>query len=79
VLVAVVDCYEDSNEPVTTQRIADSLGVATVAVSGPLESLCDFELLCVEETGYRPTVTARELLARGIDLGDIVALDVVPE
>jgi len=79
VLVAVVDCYEGFGDPVTAQRVADSLGVSTAALSEPLESLRAFELVARTDGGYRPTVTARELLALDVELDDAVVLDLVEE
>jgi len=77
VLVEVVDRYRESDRPVTQQVIARSLEVPEEALSEPLESLCEFELLARSDRGYRPTVTARELLALGVDLDDAVVLDLV--
>jgi len=79
VLVEVVDRYDESERPISARTVADSLGAEEAAVSEQCESLCEFELLHPEATGYRPTVTARELLALDIHLGDAVALDVVSE
>jgi len=79
VLVAVVDQHEDSEEPVPARAVAESQGVPEESVSQSLESLCEFELLEPTERGYRPTVTARELLALDIELDDVLALDLVEE
>ncbi len=79
VLVEVVDCHRTSDEPVSARAVADSLGVPESALAGPLDSLCEFDLLARTETGYRPTVTAEELLALDIELDDTVVLDVVDE
>jgi predicted transcriptional regulator len=79
VLVEVVERYDESAGPVSPHVVADSLDAPESAVSDRCESLCEFDLLYPEATGYRPTVTARELLALDIDLGDAVALDVVSE
>lgn len=79
VLVEVVDRYRESGEPVRARAVADSLGLTESAVSEPLDSLCEFELLQSVERGYRPTVTAREMLELDIDLDETVALDFVEE
>lgn len=79
VLVEVVDQYEESGEPVTAAAIAESRGVSRTTLSQSLDSLCDFELLEPTEQGYRPTVTARELLALDIELDDALVLDLVEE
>jgi predicted transcriptional regulator len=79
VLVAVVDRYEEAGEPVTAAAVAESRNVSEEALSEPLESLCEFELLEPTERGYRPTVTARELLALDVELDDALVLDLVEE
>lgn len=79
VLVAVVDHYRKSNEPVTARSIAESEGIPEEALTQPLESLCEFELLEPTERGYRPTVTAREFLALDIEPEDVLVLDLVEE
>lgn len=79
VLVAVVDHYQESNEPVTAQRIAESEGIPEEALTHSLESLCEFELLEATEQGYRPTVTARELLDLDVEPDDLLVLDLVEE
>ncbi|ELZ21114.1 hypothetical protein C475_19188 [Halosimplex carlsbadense 2-9-1] len=79
VLVAVVDQYQNSDEPVTAHSIAESQGLSEEALTRPLESLCELELLESTEQGYRPTVTARELLALDIDPDDVLVLDLVEE
>jgi predicted transcriptional regulator len=79
VLVAVVDQYQDSNEPVTARSIAQSQDIPEEALTQPLESLCEFELLESTEQGYRPTVTAREFLALDVQADDVLVLDVVEE
>jgi len=79
VLVEVVDQYEQSEEPVTARTVAESQAVPEETLSNTLESLCEFELLELTEEGYRPTVTARELLALDIELDDVLVLDLVEE
>lgn len=79
VLVAVVDRYRESNGAVTARELAERQGVSEEAFAQPLESLCEFELLESTEDGYRPTVTARELLALDVELDDVFVLDLVEE
>ncbi|MEF8851869.1 MAG: hypothetical protein V5A44_02320 [Haloarculaceae archaeon] len=79
VLVEVVDRYRESGEPVRARAVAESLEVPESALSQPLDSLCEFELLRSTERGYRPTVTAHELLALDIDLDETLALDIVED
>jgi predicted transcriptional regulator len=79
VLKEVVDRNRESGEPVRSRAVAESLGVTESAVTEPLDTLCEFELLESSERGFRPTVTAQELLALDIDLEETVALDFVEE
>jgi len=79
VLVEIVDQYEESEEPVTARAVAESQDVSREVLTQSLESLCEFELLKPTERGYRPTVTAKELLALDIELDDAVVLDLVEE
>jgi DNA-binding transcriptional regulator LsrR (DeoR family) len=79
VFLEVVDRYRDSGEPVTRRATADSLGVDRASLSRPLDSLCEVELLEVTEHGYRPTVTAEELLALDVDLDEVLVVDPVDE
>ena len=79
VLVEAVDRADASGGPVTAQAIADSLAVPESALSGPLATLCQYELLEATDRGYRPTITGRELLAADIELDDTVVLEFVDE
>lgn len=79
VLVAVVSIYGDSGDPVTAGTLADSLQVPEQALAEPLDTLCEFDLLAGTGDGYRPTVTARELLALDVELDDVLVLDLVGE
>jgi predicted transcriptional regulator len=79
VLSAVVDAYRASGDPVAAATVADALDVPEPAIAEPLTSLCDCELLARTDGGYRPTITARELLALDIDPEDVLVLDVVEE
>jgi len=79
VLVEVFDRYRESGEPVAAETIAESLNVPEERLSSVFESLREFELLVRTDGGYRPTVTAEELLALDIELDDVVVLDLVEE
>lgn len=79
VLVAAVDQAEKSGEPVSERALAESLAVRPPALSDRLDSLCAFDLLVETDRGYRPAITAHELLAADIDLEDALVLDVVEE
>jgi DNA-binding HxlR family transcriptional regulator len=78
VLVAVVD-HADADGEVTEQAIAESLAVSQSALTESLETLCEFDMVSRTENGYRPTITAHELLEAGIELNETVVLDLVEE
>lgn len=77
VLVAVVALADDGD--VTELALAESLSVSPTALSEPLETLCAFDLVRATETGYRPTITAYELLDAGIELDETLVVDFVEE
>jgi Mn-dependent DtxR family transcriptional regulator len=79
VLVAVVAIADADGEPVATERLAASLGVSLAALTGALESLCDLALLEATGAGYRPTVTAQELLALELPPEAVLVVDPVDE
>lgn len=79
VLLGVVEAAEVSGEPVPKRELADALDVSKGALSEPLYALRECELLEATDEGYRPTVTAHELLALDIDPGDVLVVDVVEE
>jgi predicted transcriptional regulator len=77
VLDAVVTIYRERDEPVPPQAIAETLDVPADALDQPLESLRKFELIQPTGGGYRPTVTATELLELDIEFDDILILDLI--
>lgn len=79
VLVAVVERYETTGEPLTPDAVAVRTDGDDTTVAERLERLADGPLLAETAAGYRPTVTAREFLTLDVELDDIVALDVVEE
>jgi predicted transcriptional regulator len=79
VLVETVDQYDETGEPVPAASIAASLDVPETALDPALESLQACELLAGTDRGYRPTVTARELLALDVDPDHVLVLDLVEE
>lgn len=79
VLVEIVREVDTSGEPVPTDRLAESLTVAEPTLAETLASLQECELVKATDSGYRPTVTARELLALDIDLDDVLVVDVLEE
>jgi len=79
VLEAVVDAYRQSGNPVTPTDIAESLDVPVEALEEPIDSLRECELLEPTGGGYRPTVTAHELLELDVGTDDVLVVDIVEE
>jgi len=79
VLVETVSLAEESESAVTPARLAASLDVPESTLADPLDSLCACDLLAVTDEGYRPTVTAHELLALDVEVDDVLVLDPVDE
>jgi predicted transcriptional regulator len=74
----IVDRYDADEEPVVPAK-------AAAQFEGDIKTLCDsFDslesncLLAAVEGGYRPTITARELLELDIDDDTLVILDPEP-
>ncbi|WP_247006089.1 hypothetical protein [Halorientalis litorea] len=76
-LAFVVDRYDEQGCPLTATDAATDLDVPPATVAARFERLADCDLLSAVEGGYRPTVTARELLALDCD-GDVVVVDPDP-
>lgn len=79
VLVTLVEMTGETDEAVPQATLAASLALPESTLAESLESLQQFELVTSTEDGYRPTVTAHELLAADIELGDTLVVDVVEE
>lgn len=79
VLVEVVSRAQECGDPVSERALADSLGVPEATLADPLDTLCELELVEPTDGGYRPTVTAHELLALDVDFDDVLVLDIVDE
>lgn len=77
VLVELVELSGETDEPVSQSALAASLAVSEESLAESLDSLQQFELVAPSGDGYRPTVTARELLAADIQLDDTLVLDIV--
>jgi len=78
-LSVLVSEYDEQNEPLSPAEIAIAVDTESTTVR---ESFDDFEskhLLTPVDGGYRPTVTARELLALDLDDGAAVILDPRPD
>lgn len=76
-LTEIVDRYERGGDPVAARELAASLEASESSLDESLGSLCEFELLERTDSGYRPTVTARELLALDVEFDDVLVLDFV--
>lgn len=79
VLVAIVEESRRTGDPVPAGRVAETLGVSEAALAGALDSLRECELVEATGDGYRPTVTARELLELDVAFDDVLVLDFVEE
>jgi len=79
VLVTTCELYDDEGDPPTARTVATAMGRPPGTVRPVLRSLCRTEFLAETAAGYRPTITARELLDRGIHLDDVAAVDVVED
>lgn len=77
VLVTLCDRYDATESPVTAETIADLCGESMTDVSPVLRSLCGTDFAVETDAGYRPTITAKEFLQLDVELGDVVAIDVV--
>jgi len=77
VLVTLRDHYDATEEPVTADTVAELCGESPADVIPVLRSLCGTDFVVETTDGYRPTVTAREFLRLDVELGDVVAVDVV--
>lgn len=75
ILSVLISRYDERDEPVTPAELAVAVDADTETVR---ELLVDFEskhLLQDVEDGYRPTVTARELLELDIAADALLILD----
>jgi len=76
VLTQIVEQYDDNQQPVTPADLDDTLDADESAIRDCLGPLVASDLVVVVGDGYRPTITARELLALDIDFEEsLVVLD----
>lgn len=76
VLAHVVEWYDDDQQPVTLAALAATLDADEAAIRDCLDQLVANDLLAPVADGYRPTITARELLELDIDFEEsLVVLD----
>ncbi|QCC51677.1 helix-turn-helix domain-containing protein [Halapricum salinum] len=79
VLVTIVERTRETGEAVTAREIALAIDASEAALDEPIDALCACDLLEATARGYRPTVTAHELLALDVDFEDVLVVDVVEE
>jgi DNA-binding IclR family transcriptional regulator len=63
----VVETYDEQNGPLVQSDVAAQFGLSKAEATRQFDRLHDCELVATEGDGYRPTVTARELLELDID------------
>jgi predicted transcriptional regulator len=78
-LSVLVSRYDKRNKPVTAAEVAAAADTETGSVQDIFTDLKSKYLVKSVNDGYRPTVTARELLALDIDDDAAVILDTQPE
>lgn len=79
VLEPIVARYDELERPVTARELVGVLEPSQSVIADCLSELADNELLAPEGDGYRPTITARELLELDIDAkSSMVVLDFEP-
>jgi len=79
ILSETVSRYDSRVAPVTATELASEMDADAETIRGCFE---DFESKCLvkpADEGYRPTVTARELLELDVDEGMLLVLDAEPE
>jgi predicted transcriptional regulator len=63
----VVERYDQCERPVTPGEVASQLDIEESVAAHCLTAFTDCHLVVAESEGYRPTITARELLALNSD------------
>lgn len=79
VLSRIVDRYDEDGEPITPEEIAEGVQMDPDAMQHCFEELEENLLLAPLDHGFRPTVTARDLLELDIDDGELVIIDADPQ
>lgn len=77
----VVDRYDETGQPLSPSAVVDPVDADAARVEACLQRFESNHLVVRVDGGFRPTVTARELLELDIDLDDnsLLILDTVPE
>jgi len=80
VLEAVVERYDGCEQPVTAAEISVICAIGEDSVRTCFDKLQRNHLIKpVDDDGFRPTVTARELLDLNLDYDELLVLDTDPE
>ena len=74
-LEQVVAQYDETEGPISPERLATAMDGDTESITERLVRLERCELLATVDGGVRPTVTARELLALDIDDPSVLVID----
>jgi len=75
-LELLCECYDEADEPVGTGPLAEATGSARAAVRRRLVGMAELDLVArAGEDRFRPTVTARELLALEVDPESVLIVD----
>jgi predicted transcriptional regulator len=79
VLDALVAAHQRSDSGVSVSRLAGVTDGSEEGVARQLRSLRDLDLAACGDEGYWPTVTGEELVELGLDVDEIVVVDVVED
>lgn len=80
VLERIVEQYDEEEQPVTAVEVGVSCAIDEESVRACFETLERNHLIVpVSDSGYRPTITARELLELDLDDDGVFILDAEPE
>lgn len=71
----LVEAYDERERPVSAAALATAHEAEPAAIVECLDRLATCELVDATPAGYRPTVTARELLELDLDAGEFVVVD----
>lgn len=72
----MVDRYDDKKRPLTPAELADCVDSEETTVESCVKNFEKNHLVArIDERGYRPTITARELLALDLDDDSVLIVD----
>jgi predicted transcriptional regulator len=76
VLRELVEQFETACQPLPPEKLASLVDTHCTEVTAALESLEDLHLVAIVDDGYRPTVTAFELVERDLLDQGLLVIDV---